>query len=154
MLTATKLLKKMLLLNPNCHQIRAFWSTSYIFISVNYINIKFVYRRIVCKYDNQCFIVNTWVNLRIYIPLKESILSFSRTPREKCPNTEFFLVRIFLYSDSIQENMGQKILRIHFSRHHLDVFCKKAFRKNFVNFTEKHWYQRLFFFRNFPKHFS
>ena len=24
--------------------------------------------------------------------------------REKCPNTEFFLVRIFLYSDWIQEN--------------------------------------------------
>ena len=28
--------------------------------------------------------------------------------REKCPNTEFFLVRIFLYSDWIQENMDQR----------------------------------------------
>ena len=28
--------------------------------------------------------------------------------REKCPNTEFFLVRIFQYSDWIQENSDQK----------------------------------------------
>ena len=27
---------------------------------------------------------------------------------EKCPNTELFLVRIFLYSDWIQENTDQK----------------------------------------------
>ena len=32
--------------------------------------------------------------------------------REKCPNMESFLVRIFLYSDLIQENMDQKKLRI------------------------------------------
>ena len=32
--------------------------------------------------------------------------------REKCPNTEFFLVRIFLYSDWIQENTDQKKLHI------------------------------------------
>ena len=31
---------------------------------------------------------------------------------EKCPNTEFFLVRIFLYLDWIQENKDQKKLRI------------------------------------------
>ena len=31
---------------------------------------------------------------------------------EKCPNTEFFLVRIFLYLDWIQENTDQKKLRI------------------------------------------
>ena len=28
--------------------------------------------------------------------------------REKCPNTELFLVRIFLYSVRIQENTNQK----------------------------------------------
>ena len=28
--------------------------------------------------------------------------------REKCQNTELFLVRIFLYSDWVQENMDQK----------------------------------------------
>ena len=32
--------------------------------------------------------------------------------REKCPNTEFFQVCIFPYSDSIQENTDQKKLRI------------------------------------------
>ena len=32
--------------------------------------------------------------------------------REKRPNTEFFLVRIFLYSDWIQENTDKKKLRI------------------------------------------
>ena len=34
------------------------------------------------------------------------------TLREKCPNTEFFLVCIFLYSVRIQENTDQKRLRI------------------------------------------
>ena len=28
--------------------------------------------------------------------------------RKKCPNTELFLVRVFLYSDWIQENTDQK----------------------------------------------
>ena len=32
--------------------------------------------------------------------------------REKCPSTEFFLVRIFMYSDWIQENTDQKKLHI------------------------------------------
>ena len=32
--------------------------------------------------------------------------------REKCPNTEFVLVHIFLYSVQIQEKMDQKKLRI------------------------------------------
>ena len=36
----------------------------------------------------------------------------SMTLREKCPNTDFFLVRIFLYSVQIQENADQKKLRI------------------------------------------
>ena len=38
--------------------------------------------------------------------------SVSLTLREKCPNTEFFPVRIFLYSVRIQENTDQKKLRI------------------------------------------
>ena len=38
--------------------------------------------------------------------------SVSLTLREKCPNTEFFLVPIFLYSVRIQENTDQKKLRI------------------------------------------
>ena len=32
--------------------------------------------------------------------------------REKCPNAEIFLVRIFMYSDWIEENTDQKQLRI------------------------------------------
>ena len=32
--------------------------------------------------------------------------------REKCPNTEFFLVRIFLYTVQIQENTDQEKLHI------------------------------------------
>ena len=36
--------------------------------------------------------------------------------REKCPNTEFFLVRIFPYSVRVRENTEQKKLHIgHFS---------------------------------------
>ena len=45
------------------------------------------------------------------------------TLREKCPNTEYFLVRIFLYSVRIQENMDQKKLRIWI----LFVQCDDAF---------------------------
>ena len=37
---------------------------------------------------------------------------FSSFSTNRCPNTEFFLVRIFLYSDWIQENTDQKQLRI------------------------------------------
>ena len=36
----------------------------------------------------------------------------TRSLREKCPNTEFFLVRIFLYLDWMQENTDQKKLHI------------------------------------------
>ena len=36
----------------------------------------------------------------------------THTLREKCPNTLFSLVRIFLYSVQIQENTDQKKLRI------------------------------------------
>ena len=37
-----------------------------------------------------------------------SLNSLRNTLRENCPNTELFLVRIFLYSVRIQENTGQK----------------------------------------------
>ena len=43
---------------------------------------------------------------------RASYKKLNRTLREKCLNTEFFLVRIFLYLDWIQENTGQKKLRI------------------------------------------
>ena len=37
---------------------------------------------------------------------------WGKSLREKCPNTEFFLVRIFPYSVWMRENMDQKILCI------------------------------------------
>ena len=44
---------------------------------------------------------------------KMHLLSFSfYSLCEMCPNTEFFLVRIFLHSDWIRENLDQKKLRI------------------------------------------
>ena len=51
----------------------------------------------------------------VYIELLDNacifLTSFATLP-EKCPNTEFFLVCIFLYSVQIQENTDQKKLRI------------------------------------------
>ena len=48
--------------------------------------------------------------LEEHAPLKR--IKFIRLPtpslREKCPNTELFLIRIFLYSVGIQENTDQK----------------------------------------------
>ena len=53
--------------------------------------------------------------------MQEYGFSLTRSLREKCPDTEYFLVRIFLYSDlrsksrysvRIQENTDQKKLRI------------------------------------------
>ena len=43
--------------------------------------------------------------------------NLSHTLREKCPNTEYFLVRIFLYSGWIQESTDQKknSVFVHFS---------------------------------------
>ena len=46
---------------------------------------------------------------------------------EKCPNTEFFLVRIFLYSARMQENAHQEKLRIWtlFTLRYYQVLLKK-----------------------------
>ena len=49
------------------------------------------------------------------------------TMHEKCPNTEFFLVCIFLYSDWIQENTDQRKLRlwIFFTQCKFKALCSK-----------------------------
>ena len=50
-------------------------------------------------------------NIKIYVKLAHNAiqpLQMMHTLREKCPNTELFLVRIFLYLDWIQENTDQK----------------------------------------------
>ena len=44
-----------------------------------------------------------------YIPYIYVSTHYSQS--EKYPNTEFFLVRIFLYSDWVQENTDQEKLR-------------------------------------------
>ena len=36
------------------------------------------------------------------------MLLYDYSLREKCPNTELFLVLIFVYSDRIQQNTDQK----------------------------------------------
>ena len=42
-------------------------------------------------------------------PISNNLRMFGKVSlREKCPNKELFLVRIFLFSDWIQENTDQK----------------------------------------------
>ena len=53
---------------------------------------------------------NYWKSMSIYD--EEYCESFITSLREKCLNGVFFLVRIFLYSDWLQENTDQKKLRI------------------------------------------
>ena len=60
--------------------------------------------------------------------------------REKCPNTEFFLVRIFVYSYWIQEDTDQKNPVIgHFSRSGAVRHRQKSsyYGKNLANFFNK-----------------
>ena len=54
-----------------------------------------------------------WANFIVWLPLPLEILgNMCIGLREKCPNMEFFLGRIFLYSDWTQENTDQKKLCI------------------------------------------
>ena len=50
----------------------------------------------------------------IFMAKQETVVWILKTNalRERCPNTEFFLVRIFLYLFWMQENTDQKKLRI------------------------------------------
>ena len=50
-----------------------------------------------------------WVHLQLSLQIA---LNEIASLREKCPNPELFLVRIFQYSDWKQENTDQKQLRI------------------------------------------
>ena len=52
------------------------------------------------------------LTIKLVGPLKIWPFSRHQTWREKCPNTEFFLGRIFLYSVQTSGNMDQKNLRI------------------------------------------
>ena len=83
--------------------------------------------------------------------------------REKCPNTELFLVRIFLYSVQIQENTDQKQLRIWtvFMQYGFFSKCDQIHRKLRIwshllkksittsSLTTKHFMRFLLIFKNF-----
>ena len=87
------------------------WSRSGVFI-VNFEHSSF---SIVSTVDFEQVHVS-WVSISIsFDKTVNSLKIFSGsksfhqvTLREKYPNTEFFLIRVFLYSDWIQENMDQK----------------------------------------------
>ena len=57
--------------------------------------------------SNVCYLAVTLIFLVVTV----RYLVVTAALRENCPNTEFFLVDIFLYSDWIQENRNQKRLR-------------------------------------------
>ena len=66
----------------------------------------------ICSSELIANFLNTWLCRKhdSWKTLLKEILFV--TLREKCPNTEFFQVRIFLHSVRIQENTEQKNLRI------------------------------------------
>ena len=78
--------------------------------------------------------------------------------REKCPNTVYFLVHIFLYSVRIQENTDQKILPIWTlftqcvsGNRDFQIFQTILIRNNKINSTNKYTQidTNLFVFRQF-----
>ena len=74
------------------------------------------------KYQEESFL-NWFFKCALSISNLTTLKSTKLSLREKCPNTEFFLVRIFLYSVRVQENTDQK------KNPYLDTFCVVFFRK-------------------------
>ena len=64
--------------------------------------------------------------------LKMLNISFSLSLRKKCPNTKFFLFRIFPYSVRMRENTDQKKLRIRtlFKQCVIQLIKKEKINKN------------------------
>ena len=71
------------------------------------------------------------------------LLKLQATLREKCPNTEVFLVRIFPYSDWIPENTDQKKLSIW-------TLFTQCYRHN-INTKSTRFYQKPNLFAPFTK---
>ena len=116
-----------------CDQIRSFlriWSHSlkkslmgnFIFCAVSWGNTSFHfdnhlapfhlwYREIVPKYEKycKCFFLDWEFNYRN----KAFLIWSSPALREKCPDTEFFLVHIFLHSDWIRRFTGPYLDTFH-----------------------------------------
>ena len=67
------------------------------------------YHKLILRNGIQCILksINIWLTMTIRAMNDQNF-----TLHENCPKTEFFLVRIFLYSVRIQENTDQKKLRI------------------------------------------
>ena len=59
------------------------------------------------------FMSDVGLSKQSFIAITQNIAKLQKKPlRDKSPNTEFFLVRIFLYSVQIQENTDHEKLRI------------------------------------------
>ena len=68
-------------------------------------------------------------SINVTISKAKNIISFCEIYTvEKCPNTEFFLVCTFPYSDWIQQNTNQKklLIRTHFTQWYLPLFFEVA----------------------------
>ena len=66
----------------------------------------------VCLLPKKDMMANIYILFYKINPLWISGFFHGWSLREKCPNTEFFLVRIFPYSVRKRENTNQKKLRI------------------------------------------
>ena len=106
-----------------------------------------------CKYREHAKILivfKWWCNCLIlcedYFPIRDSkrlecekSAFKKRTLHEKCPNSELFLVRIFLYLDWIRTRNNS--VSGHFSRSDWAVVCKQLFIGwyNFVKSSMRNW---------------
>ena len=58
--------------------------------------------------QNKKMQIKLTINFKIALKVTANISKIQTTLREKCPNTELFLVRVCLYSVRIQENTDQE----------------------------------------------
>ena len=65
-----------------------------------------------CRRGYENFICSSRTSPNYCTGIRKLVMLCCLTMREKCTNTEFFLVRIFLYLVRLQENTDQKKLRI------------------------------------------
>ena len=73
---------------------------------------------------------------------------WNKSPKQKCLNTEFFLKRIFLYSDWIQENRDQKKLRIWNSVFKKKLFSRSDFFLSLRSTLISNWQKNIFSYRH------
>ena len=100
------------------------WNTRHSSLNSFLIGSQFISKTLKKGIQKICFFFSlfflSWrflkqIMCRTYFRKQNAIVKqnfIAKSLREKCPNTEFFLVRIFLYLDWIQKNVDQKKLRI------------------------------------------